>query len=86
MGAGCAQAARRFLRLAFFTTWRRARARANLDDVRIHDLRQSFASCALALGDCLLMIGKLLGHTLVQSTVRYAHLANESVTAVIPAN
>ena len=61
--------------------WRRIRARAGLDDVRIHDLRHSFASKALALGESLPMIGKLLGHTQVQTTARYAHLANESVKA-----
>ena len=61
--------------------WRRIRARAGLDDVRIHDLRHSFASRALALGESLPMIGKLLGHTQVQTTARYAHLANESVKA-----
>ena len=46
-----------------------------------HDLRHSFASRALALGESLPMIGKLLGHTQVQTTARYAHLANESVKA-----
>ena len=47
--------------------WRRIRSRAELDDVRIHDLRHSFASRALALGESLPMIGKLLGHTQVQT-------------------
>ena len=61
--------------------WRRIRSRAELEDVRIHDLRHSFASRALALGESLPMIGKLLGHTQVQTTARYAHLANESVKA-----
>ncbi len=61
--------------------WRHIRARAGLDGVRIHDLRHSFASRALALGESLPMIGKLLGHTQVQTTARYAHLANESVKA-----
>ena len=61
--------------------WRRIRARADLDDVRIHDLRHSFASRALALGESLAMIGKLLGHTQVQSTARYAHLAADSLKA-----
>ena len=61
--------------------WRRIRARANLEDVRIHDLRHSFASRALALGEGLPMIGKLLGHTQVQTTARYAHLARDTVKA-----
>ena len=45
----------------------------------VHDLRHSFASRALALGESLTMIGKLLGHRKVQTTARYAHLARESV-------
>ena len=61
--------------------WRRIRTRADLDDVRIHDLRHSFASRALALGEGLPMIGKLLGHTQVQTTARYAHLARDTVKA-----
>ena len=59
--------------------WRRIRARAGLEDVRIHDLRHSYASRALALGESLTMIGKLLGHTQVQTTARYAHLARDSI-------
>ena len=61
--------------------WRRIRARAGLDDVRIHDLRHSFASGGLLVGEGLPMIGKLLGHTQVQTTARYAHLANDPVKA-----
>ena len=61
--------------------WRRIRARAGLDDVRIHDLRHSFASGGLLVGEGLPMIGKLLGHTQVQTTARYAHLANDPLKA-----
>ena len=60
--------------------WDAIRARADLDDVRIHDLRHTFASRALALGESLPMIGKLLGHTHTETTARYAHLARDSVT------
>ena len=59
--------------------WRRIRERAGLNDVRIHDLRHSFASGGLLVGEGLPMIGKLLGHTQVQTTARYAHLANDPV-------
>ncbi len=59
--------------------WRRIRARAGLDDVRIHDLRHTFASGALAIGEALPMIGKLLGHSQVQTTARYAHLADNPI-------
>ena len=57
--------------------WYRLRAQAGLDDVHIHDLRHSYASRALALGESLSMIGKLLGHTDMNSTARYAHLARD---------
>jgi len=59
--------------------WKVIRTRAGLDDVRIHDLRHSFASRALALGESLPMIGKLLGHSQVETTARYAHLARDTV-------
>ena len=59
--------------------WYRVRERAGLQDVRLHDLRHSFASRALALGESLPMIGKLLGHSKIQTTARYAHLARDSV-------
>jgi len=62
-------------------SWGRVRRRAGLDGVRLHDLRHTFASRALALGESLPMIGKLLGHRKVQATARYAHLARDSVKA-----
>lgn len=61
--------------------WRRIRDAAQLDDVRLHDLRHSFASGALAMGEGLPMIGKLLGHTQVQTTARYAHFAKDPIKA-----
>ena len=61
--------------------WDRVRAEAGLDDVRLHDLRHSFASRALALGESLSMIGKLLGHNKIETTSRYAHLARDSIKA-----
>ena len=61
--------------------WARIRRRAGLDDVRIHDLRHSFASGGLLVGEGLPMIGKLLGHSHVQTTARYAHLADDPVKA-----
>ena len=58
--------------------WQPIRARAGLPDVRIHDLRHSYASRALALGESLSAIGKLLGHSTVSTTARYAHLMREA--------
>ena len=59
--------------------WLRLRGRAGLEDVRIHDLRHSYASRALALGESLPMIGRLLGHREIETTARYAHLARDSI-------
>ncbi len=59
--------------------WQRLRGRAGLKNARIHDLRHTFASVAVSNGQSLPMIGKLLGHTQVQTTARYAHLANQPV-------
>ena len=63
----------------FNSHWYSVRSRAGLENVRLHDLRHSFASRALALGESLPMIGKLLGHTKIQTTARYAHLARDSI-------
>ncbi len=59
--------------------WRIVRERAGLDDVRLHDLRHSYASRALALGETLPMIGRLLGHSQMETTARYAHLARDTL-------
>ena len=61
--------------------WGRIRKQAVLEDVRLHDLRHSFASGGLLVGEGLPMIGKLLGHSQVQTTARYAHLADDPVKA-----
>ena len=50
-----------------------------MEDARLHDCRHSYASRALALGESLPMIGRLLGHTQFETTARYAHLAKDSV-------
>lgn len=55
--------------------WRRIREQAGLKDVRIHDLRHSFASVGAGLGLSLPMLGRLLGHSQPATTARYAHLA-----------
>jgi integrase len=61
--------------------WRRIRKAAGLDDLRIHDLRHSFASVAAAGGMSLPMIGALLGHSQPATTARYAHLASDPLRA-----
>ncbi len=55
--------------------WQRIRQQAKLEDVRLHDLRHTFASFGAAGGLSLPIIGKLLGHSQPTTTQRYAHLA-----------
>lgn len=59
--------------------WERIRKAAGIDDVRMHDLRHTFASTAAAHGASLPMIGKLLGHSTPITTQRYAHLVHDPV-------
>jgi integrase len=55
--------------------WRRVTCAAELDRVRLHDLRHSFASIGAAGGNSLLILGKLLGHRHAATTERYSHLS-----------
>jgi integrase len=63
-------------------SWIVARKYGGLDDVKLHDLRHSFASLAARRGVSLQLIGKLLGHKHVATTARYAHLARDVVATV----
>ena len=62
--------------------WRRVRKAADLEYVRVHDLRHSFASVAVAGGASLPIIGALLGHKDTATTQRYAHLSADPLRAV----
>ncbi|WP_417491017.1 tyrosine-type recombinase/integrase [Maricaulis sp.] len=59
--------------------WQAVRKAAGLEDVRLHDLRHTFASFGAAGGLSLPIIGKLLGHSQAATTQRYAHLADDPV-------
>lgn len=59
--------------------WRRIRKLAGLDDVRIHDLRHTYASVAMMNGIDPFTLKEILGHKNLQTTLRYAHLADEDV-------
>ena len=65
--------------------WRIVRNQAGLNDVRLHDLRHSFASIAVSGGASLPIIGALLGHTNPATTQRYAHLHDDPLKAVTEA-
>ena len=57
--------------------WIRLRTAAGLNDVRLHDLRHSFASVAASRGMSLVLIGSMLGHKDAATTARYAHLSDD---------
>ena len=59
--------------------WRRIRERAGLSDVRLHDLRHSFASFLVNEGVSLYVVQALLGHTNARTTQRYAHLVADTL-------
>ena len=63
----------------FFHSWDTAREQAGLADVRIHDLRHSFASFLVNAGRSLYEVQKILGHTQVKTTQRYAHLSQDTL-------
>ena len=63
--------------------WQRMRAEADLRDVRLHDLRHSYASLALAQGETVLTIGRLLGHRDPATTLKYTHMSDGFVREAV---
>ena len=63
--------------VSFFYSWDAARIRAGLPDLRVHDLRHSFASFLVNAGRSLYEVQELLGHADIRTTSRYAHLSRE---------
>ena len=59
--------------------WNKVRAEAGLDDLRLHDLRHSYASLALRRGETVLAIGRLLGHRKPETTLKYTHFPDTMV-------
>ena len=75
----CGEGGKHFVGLQ--KVWSAIRAMAGLNDVRLHDLRHSFASMGARSGESLLVIGKVLGHSTTSATGRYAHLSDDPVKA-----
>ena len=63
-----------------FFDWSRIRNETGLQGVRLHDLRHSWASVAAMNGVDMVTVAKLLGHALVETTERYTHLSDQSVS------
>ena len=66
-------------------SWQKARRDARLHGLRIHDLRHSAASFMINSGVDLFAVGKVLGHADYKSTMRYSHLANETLLSAVEA-
>jgi len=66
---------------AIYDSWDRARTKAGLADVRLHDLRHSFASLLVNGGRTLYEVQRILGHSQSRTTQRYAHLNQDTLIA-----
>lgn len=64
-------------------SWLRVTKAAELPGVRLHDLRHTFASILASHGETLHVIGKLLGHSQQQTTMRYAHLLDDPLRRAV---
>ena len=69
--------------VSFFYSWNAARIRAGMPDLRVHDLRHSFASFLVNAGRSLYEVQELLGHADIRTTSRYAHLSRERLIAAV---
>ncbi len=58
--------------------WRRIRSEIGLRDVRLHDLRHTYASIAVMAGENILTVGRLLGHNDPGTTLKYTHLSDDT--------
>lgn len=65
--------------------WETARKAAGLDGLHLHDLRHSAASFMINAGIDLFAVGRILGHADHQSTMRYSHLANDTLMQAVEA-
>jgi site-specific recombinase XerD len=65
--------------VSIFYSWDTARTNANLSDVRVHDLRHSFASFLVNAGRSMYEVQKIHGHTQIKTTQRYAHLSQDTL-------
>jgi site-specific recombinase XerD len=69
--------------VSFFYSWNAASIRAGMPDLRVHDLRHSFASFLVKAGRSLYEVQELLGHADIRTTSRYAHLSRERLIAAV---
>ena len=69
------------IRSAELSLWRKVRRQAGIQDVRLHDLRHTFASYAVMQSVPLPVVSRLLGHSGTRMTLRYAHVSDRDTEA-----
>lgn len=69
--------------VSIFYSWDTARCEAGLPQLRLHDLRHSFASFLVNAGRSLYEVQELLGHADIRTTTRYAHLSRERLREAV---
>ncbi|WP_336491869.1 tyrosine-type recombinase/integrase [Methylobacterium nigriterrae] len=69
----------------FFSAWTRIKNRAGLSDLRLHDLRHTFASSLINEGVSIYVVQQLLGHANIKTTQRYSHLSRETLQSAAEA-
>ena len=67
--------------MSIYDAWDRVRCEAGMPELRIHELRHSFASFLVNAGRSLYEVQNILGHAQTQTTQRYSHLAHETLLA-----
>lgn len=65
--------------------WDKVRREAGMPDLRMHDLRHTFASNLVNSGQSIYVVSKLLGHSQIKTTARYSHLADETLMSAVDA-
>lgn len=65
--------------VAIYLSWHNARKKAGLPEVRMHDLRHSYASSLVNAGTSIYVVSKVLGHSQIKNTMRYSHLSQETL-------
>ncbi len=65
--------------MSVYESWNTSRTKAGLADVRMHDLRHSFASFLVNAGCSIYEVKELLGHSQIKTTQRYAHLSQDTL-------
>jgi site-specific recombinase XerD len=66
-----------------YRSWNRARKLAGMPELRVHDLRHSFASFLVNAGCSLYEVQKILGHASITMTQRYSHLSLDSLLKAV---